>query len=97
MSIPFPGCRSGSLLLIVFLLSIPVGRYLASVVMERNTLFDPLFDRIDNAIYALVGRWAASIPMNRRAYTFHLLAANMLMVVIMYLILVLPDRQRHIL
>ena len=82
----------GITLLIVFLLSIPVGRYLASVVMERRMRFDPFFDRIDNAIYALIGRRAASMPMNWRAYTFHMLATNLVMAVIIYLILVFQDR-----
>ena len=50
----------GITLLIVFLLSIPAGRYLCAVVTERRTLLDPLFDRVDNAIYLLIGRRAAS-------------------------------------
>ena len=82
----------GVTLLIVFLLSIPVGRYLAAVVMERGTLFDPLFDRIDNAIYLLIGRRAVTMPMNWKGYTFHMLATNLVMAVIIYLILVLQDR-----
>jgi len=63
-----------------------------AVVMERRTLLDPLFDRIDNAIYLLIGRRAANTPMNWRAYTFHMLATNLVMAVIIYLILVLQDR-----
>jgi potassium-transporting ATPase potassium-binding subunit len=82
----------GVTLLIVFLLSIPVGRYLAAVVMERKTLLDPIFDRLDNAIYPLIGRRAAAMPMNWRAYTFHMLATNLVMAVIIYLILVFQDR-----
>ena len=42
-------------LLIVFLLSVLAGRYLCGVVTERRTLLDPIFDRIDNAIYLLIG------------------------------------------
>src|SRR6516162_2055322 len=82
----------GVTLLIIFLLSIPVGRYLASVVMERRTCFDPFFDRIDKAIYLLIGQRAASMPMNWQAYTFHMLATNLVMAVIIYLILFLQDR-----
>jgi len=82
----------GITLLIVFLLSIPAGRYLCAVVTERRTLLDPLFDRVDNAIYLLIGRRAASRPMNWRAFTFHMLATNLVMAVIIYLILVLQDR-----
>jgi potassium-transporting ATPase potassium-binding subunit len=79
-------------LLIVFLLSIPTGRYLHAVVMGRKTLLDPVFDRIDNAIFALIGRRAASEPMNWKTYTFHMLATNLVMAVIIYLILVFQDR-----
>jgi len=48
----------GLVLLIVFLLSIPVGRYLSDIVMDRKTWFDRVFDRVDNAIYFLIGREA---------------------------------------
>ena len=82
----------GITLLIVFLLSIPAGRYLCAVVTERQTLIDPIFDPIDNGIYLLTGRRPARIPMNWRAYTFHMLTTNLVMVVIIYLILVLQDR-----
>jgi potassium-transporting ATPase potassium-binding subunit len=63
-------------LLIVFLLSIPVGRYLAAIVMDWKTWFDPVFDRIDNAIYFLIGRKATRQAMNWRAYTCHMLATS---------------------
>src|SRR5271165_5501215 len=82
----------GITLLIVFLLSIPAGRYLCAVVTERRTLLEPVFDRIDDTIYLLIGRQAARMPMNWRAYTFHMLATNLTMAIIIYLILVLQDR-----
>jgi potassium-transporting ATPase potassium-binding subunit len=43
----------GLVLLTIFLLSIPVGRYLANIVMDRSTSLDPVFDPIDNALYFL--------------------------------------------
>ena len=46
----------GMTLLIGFMISIPVGRYLATVVMGRRTVVDHLFDPIDNLIYLLIGR-----------------------------------------
>jgi potassium-transporting ATPase potassium-binding subunit len=79
-------------LLAVFLLSIPVGRYLATVVMGRKSLLDPLFDPIDAVLYRLIGKAAASRPMDWKAFTLHMLAANFFMAVIIYLILVLQDR-----
>jgi potassium-transporting ATPase potassium-binding subunit len=81
----------GTVLLIVFLLSLPVGRYLAAIVMDRRTWLDPAFDRLDDAIYLLIGRDAARRPMNWKAYTFHMLATNLGMAVIIYLILVFQD------
>jgi K+-transporting ATPase A subunit len=81
----------GLVLLIVFLLGIPVGRYLAAIVMDRKTWFDPVFDRIDNAIYLLISRKATRQPMNWKSYTFHMLATNSFMGVLIYLILVFQD------
>ena len=46
----------GLVLLIGFLLSIPVGRYLAGIVMDRKTVVDRVFDPIDNVLYFLIGR-----------------------------------------
>jgi len=85
------GLQIGLILLIVFLLSIPVGQYLADIVMDRKTRLDPVFDPVDGAIYWLIGRDAIRRPMNWKAYTFHLLATNLLMVLLIYLILVFQD------
>ena len=46
----------GPVLLVIFLLSIPVGHYLAGIVMDRKTRLDAVFDPIDNALYFLIGR-----------------------------------------
>jgi potassium-transporting ATPase potassium-binding subunit len=43
----------GLTLLIGLLVSIPVGRYLATVVTGRKSAVDRLFDPIDNFIYEL--------------------------------------------
>jgi K+-transporting ATPase A subunit len=37
-------------LLIVFMLSIPVGRYLADIVMDRKMRLDAVFDPLDEMI-----------------------------------------------
>jgi K+-transporting ATPase ATPase A chain len=71
----------------IFLLSIPVGRYMARVFMGRNTIFDRFFDPIDNAIYFLIGRKVKSQPMTWKAYTIHMLATNMVMALIIFTIL----------
>jgi potassium-transporting ATPase potassium-binding subunit len=81
----------GLILLTIFLLSIPVGRYLANIVMDRRTWADPVFDPIDNALYFLIGRTATARPMDWKAYTFHMLATNLFMAIIIYLILTFQD------
>ena len=82
----------GVILLIVVALSIPMGRYLATITMDRPGWLDPVFDPIDNTIYRLIGRAAATQSMSWKTYTFHMLATNFLMAIIIYLVLVFQDR-----
>jgi K+-transporting ATPase ATPase A chain len=79
------------ILLVAFLISIPVGRYLARIFTDQRTLLDPLFDPIDNFIYWLIGRKAVTQPMNWKLYTVHMLATNMIMTVCIFVILVFQD------
>ena len=81
----------GAVLLFIFLLSIPVGHYLATIVMDRKTWLDPIFDPIDNSLYFLIGRPATRRAMDWKAYTFHMLATNLFMAIIIYLILIFQD------
>ena len=81
----------GLTLLIGFLISIPVGRYLATVVTGRKTVVDRLFDPIDNFIYLLIGRRICGQAMDWKAYTLHMLATNLVMALIIFLILVFQD------
>ncbi len=81
----------GLTLLIGFLISIPAGRYLARVVTDQKTLPDRLFDPIDNLIYRLIGRRLCSQAMDWKAYTLHMLATNLVMALIIFLILVFQD------
>lgn len=74
-------------LIIIVALSIPMGRYMAHVVMGRPTWLDRIFDPVDNAIYALIGRDITHRPMSWKAYTVHMLVTNMMMAIIIYLIL----------
>jgi potassium-transporting ATPase potassium-binding subunit len=46
-------------LLIGFLISVPIGRYLAKVVTGGRTIGDRVFDPLDNALYMLIGRRVA--------------------------------------
>ena len=81
----------GLTLLIGFLISIPVGRYLASVVMGRATLLDRMFDPVDNCIYLLIGKRICNQAMDWKAYTLHMLATNLLMAIIIFLILAFQE------
>jgi K+-transporting ATPase ATPase A chain len=75
----------------IFLLSIPMGRYMARINMGQKTRFDRFFDPIDNAIYFLIGRKVTSQAMTWKIYTLHMLATNMVMALIIYAIYVLQD------
>jgi K+-transporting ATPase ATPase A chain len=81
----------GLTLLIGFLISIPAARYLASVVTAHKTALDRLFDPIDNFIYLLIGRRICGQAMDWKAYTLHMLATNLIMALIIFLILVFQD------
>src|SRR5271165_6900260 len=81
----------GLTLLIAFLISIPVGHYLARVTTDRKTWFDSVFDPIDNLIYRLIGRQICRQAMDWKSYTLHMLATNLIMAVIIFLILVFQD------
>jgi K+-transporting ATPase ATPase A chain len=81
----------GLTLLIGLAISIPVGRYLATVVTARRSVFDRLFDPIDNFIYLTIGRPTCRQAMDWKAYTLHMLATNLVMALIIFLILVFQD------
>jgi potassium-transporting ATPase potassium-binding subunit len=78
-------------LLVAFLISIPAGRYLGSVFMDRPTALDPVFDPIDNFIYRLTSRRLTSLPMGWKAYTLHMLATNLVMLLIIFFVLIFQD------
>ena len=81
----------GVVFLLIFLLSIPVGHYLAAMVMDRKTWLDAIFDPIDNTLYFLIGRKWTTRAMDWKAYTFHMLATNLFMAIIIYLVLIFQD------
>jgi len=77
----------GVALLAGLLISIPVGWYLARVVTDRKTWLDPLFDPIDNGIYRLIGRRICAQGMDWKTYTLQMLATNLIMAIIIFMIL----------
>ncbi len=78
-------------LLIALAISVPAGLYLAKVFMNEKTTLDRLIDPLDNLVYRMIGREAAGMPMDWKAYTLHMLATNMFMAVIIFAILVFQD------
>src|SRR6516165_8710993 len=89
----------GLTFLLGLLISIPAGRYLARVVTDRKTPLDRLLDPIDNFIYLVIGRRICSQAMDWKAYTLNMLATNLFMALIIFLILVfqgyLPLNPQH--
>ena len=73
-------------LLAIFVLSVPTGRYMARIVMGQKTRADWFFDPIDNALYLLIGRKVTRQPMNWISYTFHMLATNLVMALIIFVV-----------
>jgi potassium-transporting ATPase potassium-binding subunit len=76
---------------IALAISVPAGRYLARVFMNEKTVLDRLIGPLDKLIYRLIGRKAVDMPMNWKAYTLHMLATNMFMAVLVFLILVFQN------
>jgi K+-transporting ATPase ATPase A chain len=78
-------------ILAIVVLSIPTGRYMARIVTDQKTPFDRFFDPIDNALYFLIGRKVTSQKMTWKAYTFHMLAANLVMALIIFAVYSFQD------
>ncbi|MCU1738393.1 MULTISPECIES: potassium-transporting ATPase subunit KdpA [Pseudomonas] len=80
-------------------LSLVVGRYLARVVTDQKTVLDRVLDPVDNLLYRLIGKQACSQAMNWKSYTLHMLATNLVMALLIYLVLifqnVLPLNPQH--
>ena len=76
-----------ALTLIVYLiLVIPVGRYLYHIAAGKHTFADPVFDRVDGAIYQLGGVDPRK-GMNWKQYAMALIGTNAVMIAIGYIIL----------
>ena len=73
-------------LIIYLILVIPVGRYLYHIAAGKRTFADPVFDRIDGAIYKL-GGVDPHKGMNWKQYAMALIGTNAVMIAIGYIIL----------
>ena len=80
------GILQMAIIMIVFvLLCIPVGKYLYKVGEHKKTFGDPVFDKIDNAIYKVAG--IKKEEMTWKQYILALISCNAVMVFAAYLIL----------
>ena len=73
-------------LIIYLILVIPVGRYLYHIAAGKHTFADPVFDRVDGAIYKLSGVNPHK-GMNWKQYAMALVGTNAAMIAIGYIIL----------
>lgn len=74
------------LILVIFLvLIIPMGKHLYHITVGQHTFADPVFNRVDNAIYRVCG--VDKKEMNWKQYALAMIATNAIMVLIGYLIL----------
>lgn len=73
-------------LIIYLILVIPVGRYLYHIAAGKRTFADPVFDRVDGAIYKL-GGVDPHKGMNWKQYAAALIGTNAVMIAIGYFIL----------
>lgn len=80
------GTLQMAIILIIFvLLCIPAGKYLYKVAEHEKTFGDPVFDKIDNIIYKIVG--ITKEDMTWKQYIIALISSNAVMVFAAYLIL----------
>ena len=73
-------------ILIYLIIVIPVGRYLYHIAAGKHTFADPVFDRVDGAIYR-IGGVDPEKGMDWKQYVLALIGTNAVMVGIGYLIL----------
>ncbi len=73
-------------LLMYLLLVIPVGIYMYHIATGKPTLADPVFNRVDNAIYHISGINPEK-GMNWKQYAVALIGTNGVMIILGYLIL----------
>lgn len=72
-------------LALYLVLVIPMGTYLYHIAAGEKTFADPVFNRVDNAIYKVCR--ITREGMNWKQYTLHLLMTNAVMVGVGYLVL----------
>ncbi len=73
-------------LIIIFALSIPLGKYIYKIISGEKCFIDPVMDKVDNGIYKITGIKKEQ-EMNWKQYAFALLVTNVVLTIILYVIL----------
>lgn len=77
-------------LVVLLLLALPLGKYMANVFSQEKTMFDFVFKPIEKAIYRITGIKETE-EMNWKQYAVTLFIFNMLGMILVYLIQVWQD------
>lgn len=72
-------------LLVIFALSIPVGKYMYKIITGEKSFVDPVMDKVDNAIYKISGV-KKDQGMNWKQYALALILTNMVLTFILYFV-----------
>lgn len=75
----------GITVMVIFLLSIPLGKYMYKIISGDKCFVDPVMDKIDNIIYKIIGIKKAE-GMNWKQYSIALVLTNMILTVILYFV-----------
>ncbi len=80
----------GIILLFIFLLSIPLGKYIYKIISGEKSFIDPVMDRVDNAIYKAAGI-KKDQEMNWKHYAVALVSTNLVLTLVLYAVLRLQN------
>ena len=73
-------------LLLLFLLSIPLGKYIYKIISGEKSFVDPVMNRIDSFIYKISGI-KKDQGMDWKQYSIALVLTNLIMAIILYVVL----------
>lgn len=74
---------------VFILLSIYVGKYMYSILFGTKSFVDPIMDKVDNAIYKIVG--IEDKEMNWKEYSKALIITNIVMIVLAFILLMIQQ------
>lgn len=73
------------MVVVLFILSIPLGKYLSRIITGEKSFVDPVLDKVDNAIYKITGikkDW----EMDWKQYAVALVLSNLILTLLLYLV-----------